>query len=80
MRVVLNLPSGARETFADLTLRVERDADPILEMGMPGDELWIGLKPGRYVIFVTYRGKRSMTRELVVPDAGGGDVYIQWRD
>lgn len=80
VRVVLSLPSGERGTFAEVTLRIVRNADAILEMSAPGDELWIGLKPGRYGMLATFRGIQSITREVIVPGLGSRDVYIQWRD
>lgn len=80
VRVVLSLPSGERATFADVTLRIEQSSDAILEMRAPGDEVWIGLLPGRYGVRARYRDKQSITRELIVPGAGGGEVYIRWPD
>lgn len=47
---------------------------------MPGEELWLGLKPGHYVIRALLQGKPSIAYALNVPVEGRHDLYVEWLD
>lgn len=79
VRVTLTLPSSGA-SFADVVVRVDKDADPILEVVTPGEELWLGLKPGSYVVRAVLHGKSSIAYTLNVPVDGRHDLHVEWLD